>query len=330
MPISPALLRHMARHVDQSTRVACCLSSKYMHNALTQAGAWRRVTVHKPTDAALRFIERVEVKVVHLDFSQEDMGRLEEFLAALPTNIEALYMTLDDIAFVHTIGIMERVSELRSLRHLTIDCRHVSRPTCMCIPSLPELYFLRITEHGSPAKLEVYFDDAMLPCMEEVHLEVCTSDILAQAKRYRSLRRIVYMAGKETFEDAHLEDKRLDSLMVRVASPDGMSFLATELARARHVERLTLTCAYEDVRVEMYLPARHVLMKLENAAHQVSFLFPVVRELESLSVQPSTLHSRPPWTVRFYFVGSWHNFQKWLDQSTLEVGFEGTVVVDPM
>lgn len=330
-PISPSVLQRVARLVDQQTRVACCLCSKYAYDALLQPGVWRRVTVHSPTDAAWRFVHRMGVAAVHLEFENDDVKRLEWFLETLPTHIEALYITLDDISWVKTNVVTEWISELTSLRHLTLDCRRVSRPTCICIPTLPELFFLRVTEHGHPGRLEVYFDDdAQLPQLEQVHLEVHTSDILSHAPRMRRLRSITYLGEKESFEDAQLRDKRLDALMVRVASNDAMEFLTNELARARHVERLTLVCAYEGVRVEMYVPARHLSIRIEESTEHLAILFPVVRDVDSLSIHPHTLLSHTPWCVRFYSVGSWYNFQRWMQKSTLEVGFEGTVVVDPM
>lgn len=330
MPISPAVLQRVVRLVDQRTRVACCVCSKYAYDALLQPGVWRRVTVFKPTEAASRFVHRMGVKAVQLDFANDDVKRLEWFLEALPTHIEALYIAVDDIARVKTSAVTEWISELSCLRHLTLDSRRVSRPTCLCIPALPELYFLRITEHDRPGRLEVYFDDASLPQLEELHLEVCTSDVLAHAKRMRRLRRVTYLSERETFEDAQLEDMRFDAMTVRVASNDAMSFLACELARARHVERLTLVCGYDGVRLEMYIPARHLVIKIEESTERLTILFPVVRDTDSLAVHPLELHSRSPWRVRFYMAGSWFNFQRWLQRSTLEVGFEGTVEVDPM
>lgn len=333
MVLSPAVLRRIASRVDQATRVACCVASKHACNALRHPSVWQQASVYKLTDHATAFLKQMDTRVVTIEIPKlVEAHSLEWFLAGLHPQIHTLRLCVEDLSLTSPHSIMSCICDLSELQQLVIECAIVRQPTCIAFPpdaSLRELKTVRITEFSEERMLEVYFDDARLPALKDVFLEVNTSDVLVNPKLYPSLLSVCYFASHETYEDAHLEGVRLDGLSVNVMNKVAMGYLLCTASRAGQLGTVTLRC-FSDVHIDAYLPTRALYLHTMPSVSTVEFLFPVVRGFDILSVHPHLIGARTSWTVRFLRAGSWHNFQSWLHRTKLHVGFEGSVAVDPV
>lgn len=330
MALPLAVIRKVVALTDQPTRVACCLASAKMYEAAAHPSVWRHTTVYRPDAHAIKFLRCVEPEAVHVACA--DAGRAEaliEGLAGVP--LRGLHLTLSSGPCG---SLVECIAACTHLRHLVMEFADLTQPACIAFPAncigMPHLQFVRIVERPSrrsPRRLEVYFGDAELPALEEVQVEVSTCDILAHARRFPKLKAVAYSAEDEGYEDADLRDVRLVSLSCDVRDAMAVYFLNDALGRARYVDQITLAC-YSNVCLETYVNARTLHIRVHPPATVVDIVHAAVRGIESVSIDAPPEKTRG-FTARFTGVGSWHNFQTWLERTVLRVGLEGTVVVDP-
>lgn len=333
MTLSAEVLRKVAARVGQATRVACCLASRRAFAALQTPRLWQHVSVYELDDHALAFMQQMDTRDVYVEVPLvTDVGVLERFIAGLPPRTRQLSLWVKDACVTKAHSIMSCICDLNELEILVVQFSVLRQPMCLAFPSdadLPNLRTVHMTEHGQERHMEVYFDGVRLPALKDVILEVRTSDVMATLRRFPRLSSVCYFGTKETYEDARLEGVRLDGLSLNVLNTTAMGFLQSAVARADHVGAMTLLC-FCDVCVEAYLPTRTLYIRAMPSVSQVEFMFHAVRGLEHLSVHPHTIGARTSWTARFSRVGSWYNFLSWLKRARLHVGFEGTVVVDPL
>lgn len=338
MALSPAVLRRVAALLDQDTRVSACVGSERLAEALAHPSAWRRTVVHAPTPQALQFVCRVRPEVLHL--VDAEVRRAEWFLeqlleAGAHRGVRGLYVSLAPCGSLAASTLLPTIAEFPALRELTLEFESVSRPACLAFPEgcegLRDLTYLRVTERPgraeAPRHLEVYLADAELPALQEVHLRVATSDVLAHVSRFPLLRVVRYGAERESFEDADLEGATLDTLAVDVRDAAAMHFLAVALESAGRVDRVQLTC-HSDVCFDASAPLRHLAIRLRAPASELDVAYPAVRRASSVTVEADASLRR--YTLRFSGTGSCHNFLEWTQRALLHVSSEGVVVVDPM
>lgn len=330
MPLSPGLLRRVVAETDQATRVACCLASASARGALVHPDAWRRTTVYIPGPRALEFVRRIDAEHIKVDSS--DVRRVERFLRGLHAGVKRLHLAFGDVAIPARHCLMTSISELGALEELIVECQCVSGPACLVFPNMcTGLLNLRtvVVEERPTArkqrKLEVFFGDVRLPCLEEVRLEVATSDILAHVRRFPRLDTVAYSSVRETYEDAALDGVRLTRLVLDVHSDVALHFLMAELARARFVDRLSLTCK-GNTRLETYVNVRHIAVHLRPPARRAEVVHATVRGLASVAFSHA---DSDEWTVCFEGAGSWSAFRLWLFRTDLNVGLGGRVEVQP-
>lgn len=336
MALSPALLRRVLRRADQATKVACCLASKRLCEALAHGDAWHGATVHTLDSHAHEFLGRV--RVADLTLVCSDVPLVEWFLdgliaQGLHTSLVSLTLSLGSVSFPRHTSVMSCISEFTGLVHLAVECGCVSRPACLAFPSdhtgLRRLRTVRVTEHATPRKVEVYFDAAQLPLLEEVCVSACTCDILAQAWRLPSLRVVSYSGEVEAYEDSRLGDTRLASLSLDVTTPASHANLMAALSRAGYIDKLTLVCE-GDVCLDTHIPARHLHLRLLDPDADLDLEYACVRCLSSLRIEAAEeMPTGGGWHVRIRGVGSWQNFQTWLGRTTVHIGHEGTVTMEP-
>ena len=354
MPLSAEVMRRVAARADQRTKVSCCLSSKAAFEALTHPASWRQVVVYKPGAHALEYLERVKPEVVDLVCS--DVPRVEAFLDGMVARclhlaVRGLGLTMENAsAFPRSNSLLTAIAEFDNLVELAVWCTGLRRPACLAFPRgrLRKLRLFtckEVVQRGGARRVEVYFDGAELPVLEEVHVHAATSDIMGQVCRLVALKAVVYSGDRESFEDASLADVRLDHLAVDVSSGCAMRTLCIELSKAKHIEQLVLTCG-SDACLDTYLPVRNVFIKMRDPGAELVVVHSVVRGLGSLRVEalpPSSCQTSSPsssdsssgsscpatWRIRFIGVGSWYNFQAWLQRTKMCVGHDGTVIVEP-
>lgn len=328
---STHVVRRIASFLDQTSIVACCLSSRVVRNALMHPDVWQHATVYRLDTHAAETLYSMKTKVVKIEVDAAESGALERFLSGLAPHTQSLHIALGTAALSQTHAITSCICELSRLQHLVIECARVCRPSCLAFPAacMPDLRTIRIFEKSAVRKLEVYFSEVELPALQEVMLEVCTSDILANLQFYRQVHSLVYVGSTETFEDARLEGVRLESLYVHVPTRLGLAYLQSELVRALCIGHVTLVC-HEDAFVDTRVNARHLTINLRGEACAVEIEHAAVRRLHELTIHAHSPYALPgPWVVQFVGVGSWHNFHEWLGRCTLVVGCGGKVVVNP-
>lgn len=344
--LSADVVRRIASCVDQPTRVACCLATKAMHAALMHPVAWRRAVVYRLDEHAERFLCVARPRVLHIVC--DDVRAVERFLESLIARgmrdvVTVLRLSLGRATMPRACTLMDCVSDFTALVDLSIECEDLPCAACLAFPTtcagLQSLQSLAITEHVSDAavhvsdaasapparKLEVYVGDARLPELAEVSLRVATSDIMAQAWRLPALRVLSYWCDAETYEDARLDGARLSLVSVNVPTQHALEWLMAAVGMARHVDTLMLRC-YDDCEVTTYVPVVNLHVKLFQRATEVCVLHPVVRCLESVTIEHACPASQE-WTARFVSVGSWHNFQHWAQRTDLRVGHNGSVMI---
>lgn len=338
MVLSPHVLRKVAARAGQDTRVACCVASRRLYDALAHVDVWRQATVFDPSPSALNFLRRVRTQAIEL--VGDDPRRVEWFLESLVS--EGMHVTVDELTVDVSLAgwprnraILGCVSEFTELRRLVVRCHGAEKPACLAFPGdavgLRQLRQLHVSDAGPKRKLEVYLGGASLPSLEDVYVVAATCDVLAHAARCPRLRRVTYLGDKETFEDVEVSGMKLASLMVRVPSALALHYLCCGLSRARFVDQLTLVCQ-QDTCIETFIDVGHLRICLCRGARAVDIVHAVVRGMDAVtvdSVEAACSTSPTPWTLRFTGVGSWHNFQRWLERTTLTLGLEGSLVVQP-
>lgn len=338
MVLSAAVLRRIAAALDQETRVACCVATARLREALEHPSAWRRTVVYAPNSHALRFVCRVRPEVLHLPGAE--VRHAEWFLDQLVAEgahvgLQELHVTFAPVCALAAPALLPTVADFPGLRQLTLEFESVSRSGCLVFPGecggLRALEYLRITERpvrpGTSRTLEVYFADARLPQLREVHLQVATSDVLAHVPRFPQLRVVRYGAERENFEDADLEGAKLDLLHADVRDTTAMHYLTVALERAAYIDRVQLAC-FADMFFDASVAAAHLSVQLHPPASQLDVVHSVVRRLASVSVDGGPGQRR--FTVKFVGAGSWHNFFAWTQRAQLHVGMDGVLVVDPL
>lgn len=336
--LSVSVLRRVAAMMDQSSRVACCMACKALEEALRHPAAWPRATVYKPDGIAEEYVSSVGVKELHIVWNDaRDVERFLDSLASrgMHSTITSLRLSMGHANFGRASTLLHSISDFAALVDLNIECEDVPQPACLAFPrgqfaGLQRLHSLRVAEHASndgTRKLEVYFDDARLPSLAEINIRVATSDIVAQVHRLPALRVLNYWCERETYEDASLDGARLTLLAVNALSPNSLDYLMCALSRARQVDTLLVRC-FADVSLQTYIPIENLHVKLFDPASEVTIVHPVVRCLESVTIEHSG-DGIKDWTVRFVSTGSWHNFERWLKRTDFIVGLDGAVKVIP-
>lgn len=333
-PLSPALLRRVAARMDQASRVACCLGSKLLCDTLSHPGAWPDATVYALTPHALDHVCRLRVRSLAL--AAPDLAQAARFLEGMVERQASDPVLSLRVACAADAGppcdadLLKPISRFCALQALAIECSGLSSPTCLAFPvgheGLRDLRTLVVLDRSFPRKLEVYLADACLPALRDAVLEVLTSDVLARARSFRCLQKVVYVGLEETFEDADVSGMRLSKLRLAVPSRQALDFLMAALSHLSDVDELVLLC-HEDARLDTYINARRVRLLLCSTCSEVSVVFPVVRSFSSLSVEGVVGGS--PWTLRFEGAGSWHTFQKWTERADLAVGLDGALEIVP-
>lgn len=328
MALSPPLLRRVGSLLDQRTRVACCVGSARLGEALADPAVWRRITVHAPGPDALAHVRRVRPEVLHL--SGVDVGAAERFVeqlaedAAARSAVRALRVTVVPGCSLVRSSLLPTLAEFPELRELVLEFGGLAEPGCLAFSAdepLPCLEYLRIVDDGQPRRLEVYFAGVLLPQLREVHLRVATSDVLAHVPRLPRLRVVRYGAERESYEDADLGGANLDALSLDVRDPMAMHFLEVAVGAARRVERLQLTC-FCDVEYDADVGGlRHLTIRARPPSTSARVAYWSVRRVGSLTVEAGR--------VRFVGCGSFNNFMLWTQRTLLFVASEGEVTVDP-
>lgn len=308
------------------------MASRALGGVVAHPAAWPTVVVHKLTAAAEQFLAEVGADDVELA-ACGNVHRVEWFLEGLiargmHTVVESLRICLGKTGLSTTCTLMHAVAEFTALEDLDIECEGLPRSACLAFPStfggLTRLERLRVTERAADRRLEVYLGDACLPQLREVRLRVCTSDVLAQAHRLRNLHVVSYDCTRETFEDARLDNLRLELLSATAPTCDAADTLLTEVSNARRIGTLALTCP--SVTLDAFMPVDCLHIKVVDPGAEVSILHPAVRFMEAVTVEH--MGDAPEgWSVRFTAAGSWHNFQTWLARTVLRVGHDGSVSV---
>lgn len=328
MTLSAPLLRRVGALLDQETRVAACVGSARLDEALTDPGVWRRTTVHSATPEALRHVTRVRPEVLHL--TGVDARRGEWFLqelvrdAGAAAGLRALRVSFGAECTLVRSPLLHTLAEFPELRELVLEFSAVSAPSCLAFPDAAvfgRLEYVRVTEASQTRRLEVYFAGARLPELREVHLRVATCDVLAHVPRMPRLRVVRYGSARESYEDADLGCCRLDALALDVHTPTAMQFLTTALESAGRVERLQLSCLC-DVRYDANAAGvRHLTILARSPGLCVGVAYWAVRRVVSLTVESAE--------VKFHGTGSFNNFLVWAQRTLLFVASEGEVTVDP-
>ena len=341
MVVSEHVLRRILCLASQPTKVACCLASKSLSRAVMHPSVWTgaATVVYTPDSHALEFLGLVQP--VHVHLWESDVDRVEWFLDGMISRglhlvVRRLELALGHTTFRRRHALIDCIAEFVELESVQIRCDSVSHMACMAFPNgckLPKLRILSIVESVAGArKLEVYFDDADLPQLQEVDLRVFTSDIMAQVWRLDSLRSISYSCGMEGFEDARLDGAMLSHLSLNVASSKVFDRLVPALAKVRHVDSLTLTCDADDILLDTHLAVKNLCIEVTDPEALVSIVHAVVRCMSSVTIRATGYALERPsahgWTVRFVGTGSWHNFHLWMLRTALTIGQAGTFIVE--
>lgn len=332
MPLPSDLLRRIVAQADQATRVACCLASRTAYAALVHPDVWQHTTVHAPDDCALDFLRRA--KPGHVKVCSSNVRLVQQFLLGLVAGgthaaIRRLHLDLGDVRFPPRHTVLSCLAEYGALEDLDIECQAVKGPVCLAFSDagagLRSLRAVLVTERpharSRARKVEVYFGDAHLPKLQDVRLEVATSDVLAHARRLPALDVVLYSGEHDTYEDAALDGVRLARLAVDVHCPAALQFLLSELPRARFIDRLSLTCSV-NVCLETYVNMRHLCVCLQAPARRLDVVHAVVRGMASVSASHA---SHGDFQVCFRGAGSWSAFWLWLMRTELHVGLGGSV-----
>lgn len=325
--LSDEVLRKIAVGVDQRTRVACCLACHRLYRALHHPSVWAHARVYAPDTHAVRWLRCMRTAVLRVTCS--NAYTLVWFIYALhPDSVTALSIVLERASLPISISMMACIARLSELEHLAIVC-NPTHAGCLVFSEedgvFQKLRSVDIKDTSDARCLEVYFHNAVLPALEEVHLEVRTSDVACSPSRcFPALRSLTYRGSHESYEDAGFDGLRVNSLELDVRTEGAMEFLKVALSAARSIQKLTLRC-YVDIHLDTYVDARHVCIETRRNNLTATVVHAVMRSVGALTVRGDPSHT---WTVRFMGAGSWHNFRAWLDRVDFNVGLGGTVVVD--
>jgi hypothetical protein len=289
--------------------------------------------VYSLDEHAADFLAKVSCEDITIVSS--DVHRIESFLDGMIARgmqfVKSLTMAMETIdAFPMCHTLMHAVVEFGELENLTMFIGPTCQASaCITFPSvMPKLRCLRILEdRNAPSRrLEVYFDDAKFPVLHTIELAVHTSDVLAHARTFHNLKRLLYRSDVEAFEDMCIDGMQLSELAVEAATERAGETLITALAKAHSIDKLVVT-TWDDMCLDLRIPAKHMCIVCADSDIEIDIVFSVARAWTTLRIEAG--ETSDSWAVRFTGVGSWSQFWLQTHETDMHFSMEGTVSVEP-
>ena len=313
----------------QETKATCMAVSKAWNKLARHRSLWRTVVIrHADAGALRRIVYGRPETVVFRTRSPDDVAWLlgEVGVCHIPLaarELRALDVRLGAVSRVPH-ALLTNACRLRCLTSLSITV-DVSRGTSELVfprstTNLPALRELRVRErrgHEDGLKgVAVLFENLppnALPALESVDLDVESSDVLACPRVAPALRRIVYRADAELYDDVDMRDRDLDLLDITLHPEANAREVYDNLALMRRAGTVVLRSS-TDLYVDTPIPAEHLelhLLETETVA-QLDFLtlrdeLPTLKTLK-VACDPALAAAakgrRHRWTFRVFNVTS--------------------------